>query len=675
MKKNMAVPSGSSPPPPQSGSSYRSINRVFLGVAILLVVFQVINYSPRSLSLQILMKTVEQEQASSSSSSSSVSFTSRSTSTAPSTRKQRRKVPFDPFSDFSFRAVTKQEMMQHEETSGAAEEAAAYFSHHHCVGTGYKPKTPEAVHGQSEQDSFENRRANFVNRHCHYINLYYRLSDQTFHYLASPEESKIFQEARKADAIVGNSTEFLDAYEQQMKQHELSSTVWTNQLQGNSEGYIPYRASHPHLFTSYAELLNRMNVQIGHDHLGTKTAQQPWRPIVHEHDSMEDFWETIHSEAFAVVEATEKSSSNFYLTLYHPFHSFNIGHLLWDDIESVFSLYDRLVGYETPLSSSSNSIADDLIIPFHVEIPNGKKARNYGGGDPFYRCSPANHVKYNKCTKMYRRVFGNFTGILVDKCSGDLLRSGNWLMGDEAIGVWHTHPKNDSCLEQEPNLLQDHAKRNRLVDDAGLEIKAEFAMVPNVLAGAAGLGHYSCHGDCQAGRSREHYRFRNYFSRNILLSTGESYDNFEPRKRNDKAGYILFSLSGSKASRQEEIHHFKDEIRLCIERYGDGVVKALDLSTLSMKDQVLLLNQTAVLITNHGGVGIAAAFLPFGSAALIFWHHGAKMDHHWYESAGYFRPVFVGPEERPFLNRTMAIIDGQLKETRTEWSNLDKEGK
>ena len=60
-------------------------------------------------------------------------------------------------------------------------------------------------------------------------------------------------------------------------------------------------------------------------------------------------------------------------------------------------------------------------------------------------------------------------------------------------------------------------------------------------------------------------------------------------------------------------------------------------------------------------------FLPRGASAIVFWH-GRKMDHHWYESAGYFRSVYVGFDERPFLNRTMAILDDELEKTRIEWA-------
>ena len=334
---------------------------------------------------------------------------------------------------------------------------------------------------------------------------------------------------------------------------------------------------------------------------------------------------------------------------------------------------------------------------------------------------------------MYKRVYEQFAGVAVDQCSGDLLRTGNWLRGNEHIGVWDHHPKNDSCLafyqdvkdeddkDRGDGLLeasttttlsnnaaidqqqrQKHLNRNRLIVDDNSsnakndnDIDIEFVMMPNVVVGAGRLGFFACNEDCALGRTKEYYRFRNYLFRNILsleddtdAVEGNSNDenknviettNNETRSNNKnnnsaKAGYILFSMS-FKTSRPEKVYNFKDEIKESINRYGNDTVKIVDLSTLSVKDQALLLDETAVLVTNHGGVGSASIFLPFGSSALVFWHGGYRMDHNWYESVGYFRTVWVGVEERPFLNRTMSIIDDQFEKTRIEWSREQQHGR
>ncbi len=368
--------------------------------------------------------------------------------------------------------------------------------------------------------------------------------------------------------------------------------------------------------------------------------------------------------SFAIVDIkrsqddTRTDSNDFYFALNHPYHSFNIGHLLWDDVLAFFSLYDRLIGSD----SIPNKNGNDLIIPFFVELPNERARTNYNGSDQFWRCSPGNPVKWHNCVKMFRRVYTAFTGIATDKCSGDLVRTGSWLHGDKPIGEWNGHAKNDSCLDLDEEERQRHLNRNRLVDKDGVDINADYVMIPNVLAGAGRLGYFACNQDCSLGRSRESYRFRNYVYQNILAA--ESYD-YDPESKT-RAGYIVFSQSVY-SSRPDLVSNFENEIKESIQLYGKDVVKVVDLAKMTMKDQVLLLDETAVLITNHGGISSATIFLPRGSAALIYWHK-TKMDNQWNEAAGYFRPVFIGVEERPFLNRTMAIIDEQLRKTRVEWS-------
>ena len=482
----------------------------------------------------------------------------------------------------------------------------------------------------------------------------------------------MLQEARNVDAIVftksgKNSTDFLRADQEQLQQHKVGGML-TNELQNYKEGYEIY-GPHPSLFTSYAELLNHMTIQIGHTNNGK--VLDPWRPIIPEHNATEDLWKTLSemndkNASFAILgirynEDDQDAKKDFYFSLYRAIHSFNIGHLLWDDLLTNFAQYDRLVAG----SESDSSHHKDLIIPFFVELANNKKRKNYGGNDPLWRCSLTNHQKWVNCVKMYKRVYAAFTGIAADQCSGDLLRTGNWLHGDEAIGIWPYKPKNDSCLELDSKQREDHLNRNRLVGSDGGDTNAKFVMIRNVLAGGGRSGTFACNKDCSLGRGREYYRFRNYLFQNILLYTGRKKYDAESKKR---VGHILFSISAY-SSRPDQVYNFENEIKESIQRFGEEMVKVVNLATLSMKDQVLLLDKTAVLVTNHGGISSAFIFLPRGSAVLVYWHGKFKKDIMWFNSAGYFRPIFVGVDERLFLNRTMAIIDHQLRQTSIEWQS------
>jgi hypothetical protein len=58
---------------------------------------------------------------------------------------------------------------------------------------------------------------------------------------------------------------------------------------------------------------------------------------------------------------------------------------------------------------------------------------------------------------------------------------------------------------------------------------------------------------------------------------------------------------------------------------------------------------------------VVSVFLPAGASAIVYWHGTLPRDQHFYKSAGYFRPVWLSEHERPYLNRTMAIIEREVE--------------
>ena len=104
-------------------------------------------------------------------------------------------------------------------------------------------------------------------------------------------------------------------------------------------------------------------------------------------------------------------------TLYRTFYGFNLGHFIWDEILPQFSLLDAfdLVGTKT------------MNVPLFVELPNKI--------DAWYRCHPNFRPRYEDCVKMYHIWFPPLMNVATDPSSGDLLRTGNWLQGKDAVGV------------------------------------------------------------------------------------------------------------------------------------------------------------------------------------------------------------------------------------------------
>jgi hypothetical protein len=482
---------------------------------------------------------------------------------------QIRKLPFDSFSDLTFAPLKESATTSH-------------YSSFHCVGTGTMTKNR-----QSEVDSLMLHRPNYVSRACYYRNLYYRPSDQSFHYFSTKAESNMWNEAK---------------------------------LAGNK---------------SYNELQSRMQVTIANVP-DSKTVQVPgtrlehfnfipWRPILHQDES-------------PVSNVTMVGTANSHFLLYQPYHGFNLGHLIWDDFLSLFSLLDLFHKSEDPTVQA---------VPLFVELPNKKKKKNYGGPDNLYRCSPHNFVKWNMCVKMYKRAFPSLMGILPDSCSGDILRTGNWLLGENAIGVW----RND-----QPQCHNNMNRTNLAPSD--------YVLLPHVMAGTGRLGQFSCGDDCSIGRGPQFYRFRNYMLRNVLGTKRAS----ELSKR-PPVGYITFFIS-TNSSRPGKVYAFDEEIRLTKEKYGEQAVEVVAMSTMTMAEQVELAANSAVFLTNHEGGGVMSMFLEKGSSVLVFWHDQMRFDHPFYESAGYFRTTYIDIKDRPYINRTMAMIDAEVEKTAIVWPDI-----
>ena len=471
--------------------------------------------------------------------------------------------PFDPFLDIAFEAV-----------DGAPE-----YSSVHCVATGTRD-----IHLQSDADSYNGRRPNFVSRTCHYRNLYYRISDQSFHYYASPSEVRAREEAISAGNL------------------------------------------------SASELISRTEVSLGHasEHFEPKRLSKfhitPWKP---------EFHSSWNGSTTAISRATANTPADAAFLLYQPFHSQNIGHFVWDDLLSLFSmmdLFDMAEGSVQP-------------IPLFVELPDKHSRTNYNGPDNQWRCSPSNHLKWKNCVKVYRKLFPQLFGFATD-CSGDVLRTGNWLRGEESIGVWRYQAK-EACATTRPNLAPPDN---------------DYILLPQVLAGTGRLNFFGCEGDCSVGRGPQFYRFRNYLLRH-LFGPGKAC---RMDQEESPAGYITFSLPIA-SSRPDQVYMFEQEIAWARAKYGHDMVKVVDMASIPMQDQADLVRNSAVFLTNHGGGGVVSIFLSKNAGVLVFWHADRRFEHNFYESAGYFRTTWVGVEERAYVNRTIALIEHEVERTAVEW--------
>jgi hypothetical protein len=131
-------------------------------------------------------------------------------------------------------------------------------------------------------------------------------------------------------------------------------------------------------------------------------------------------------------------------------------------------------------------------------------------------------------------------------------------------------------------------------------------------------------------------------------------------------GYITFSLPMN-SHRANQVSWFESEISWARERYGDDIVRVVDMANITMPEQVDLVRNSALFLTNHGGGGVVSLFLSRHTGILVFWNEDRRFDHNFYESAGYFRTTWVSKEERVFVNRTVALMEQEIERTARSW--------
>ena len=233
-----------------------------------------------------------------------------------------------------------------------------------------------------------------ASRSCMFHNLYYHRGSKSFHYFSSPEESC----ARNATAI-----------------EEQTTTV---------AGYLLHEGSKKRIKKTIA---------------ATKLT-----PKVHTNESLPTSLSLIDMPANPVF------------LLYVISYSFNIGHFVFDDAMSLFTLLDYF-GY------SEMSRQSYQMIPLPVSI----------GHEPYFRCQ----TRMDSCNKMLSKVMPALLGIAFT---------------------------NDTFLLTTDNL-------------GGVDTSdSEWLLLPTVIVGTGRIAYISCHGDCALHRATQLFRFRRWMFQNLF---------------------------------------------------------------------------------------------------------------------------------------------------------------
>lgn len=423
---------------------------------------------------------------------------------------------------------------------------------------------------QADQSGYPDYQA----RTCEYRNLYYSPSDQSFHYYARPHEIHEYH----------NTTDLADAM-----------TV--------ADGFLRWDK----LSLGGLETVSTTGVKFTYD----------WKP-------------TIETDFAATKYSTIASPSNPVFVLYLPSYSFNLGHLVFDDLLSIFAML-HLFAYALD--------SDHQPVPFFIERPNEAMGINFGSRDPFWRCHPDHADRWSKCIKLWSRIYPSLLGVTPDPKTGDIMRTGNWMRGSVAIGEYNAakSAKLDIRKEGDLNTLQS----------------GDYVLLPTVVYGPGRLANWACKGECTIGRGLWLWEFRRYLLGNIL---GKKLAQREAQNQ----GFITISLPVG-TTHANKVTYFEDVIETAKKRFGSERVKAVDMAKLSMPEQAQLVRESTVYLTNHGGGSASAVFLPRGATLIIYHGIGRQgepkmLDRHFWNSLGYARVLWVHPTDHHNVEKSMNLI-------------------
>ena len=392
--------------------------------------------------------------------------------------------------------------------------------------------------------------------------------------------------------------------------------------------YFP-NPSERSVFQKDKNRLNEMDTAVWHvrENLGpyaVESHSEPYRPEVHLTD---DAGKDVDVSTIPLNNIKVLSLNNGMRPVFVVYKGSmaNFGHFIWDDYLSIYSQLDLL------------DLADDdqvMPIPFVQDPPK------YVGGS---YCSSDNGYVYKECAGFMKRLYPSIWN-MDTHCSGDVVRTDNWLQGTRSIGTWNRH-LHEVCGDYRDNITNT--------------IDAEYVLVPNVTVGSGRLALFSCYGDCTLGRGPQLFRFRNFLMRRML---GHAH-------ATNPKGYITFSLAHGATRGKGEVSFFEDEIAAAKLRYGEQAVKAVDLATLTLEAQAELIANSAVLFTNHGGGSASSVFLPKGASAFVYWR-GQQRDIEFYRSVAYFRTEWIEYIERRDVARTMRLLEMELVKTAAMYPNM-----
>ena len=332
-------------------------------------------------------------------------------------------------------------------------------------------------------------------------------------------------------------------------------------------------------------------------------------------------WKPTEAQAleWSPIVRNEELTEGYYAlppdTVLLPFHSMaavNPGHLMWDDL---LPMYSMLVGFEM-LAGGTATTSTTRLMPLRYVLKNRERAL-------WATCNLRDQT-LAECKMFFKKLLP--------------------LMGVEPRTMRSTE---DSVL----NITDGSEPKSRYICSN---------------RGAAGLGMHTDHGLKQAhGWVKQDYEeshnagrgpvltgFRNFMMRNIGL------DPMKPVRQDPP--YII-TVSPSSSKDPDRRHSFNRQVDALRQAFGDDkevVIQFVNFGKLSIKEQLKIASETAVMIGACGGGAFTNMFMSKGAGMILYYPenpHGpqhnypARLDWDFFNNQGYARVHWmpVGSMNRP----------------------------
>jgi hypothetical protein len=223
--------------------------------------------------------------------------------------------------------------------------------------------------------------------------------------------------------------------------------------------------------------------------------------------------------------------------------------------------------------------------------------------DPYFRCSPhfdANN-RWSKCRKMMKKAYPTFLGVKTRE-NGDILRT----------------------LDEDPWKTQEKI------------LNVTMFRFPTVIAGEGSMQIVKG----LQGIPQLMYRYRSWALRRLAITESQQQQ-IQP-----EIVTVILPVGNTHVNQVETMESLVLSLEQRLQNRTDVI--AVDMAQLSIREQVLLLLRTKVLVTNQGGGSYVSLFLPRGSTVLLFHHKsGERYDVAFHEIGGQYKLRWIAPTVDP----------------------------